>query len=154
MSSRAAAFLRTSGAVRQLFHQLRALAETVTPVTDGFTASHRAVLESLATHGPQTVPAMARARPVARQHIQVLVNELAALGLVETRANPAHKRSPLVALTGSGARRFQATVQAETKLLQSLRLSLSAGKLTALAGDLETLSEELGRWLADRQVPA
>jgi len=152
MSSREAAFLRLGGAVRQLFHQLRAVAETATPVSDGFTASHRGVLESLSTHGAQTVPALARARPVARQHIQVLVNDLAALGFVEAQPNPAHKRSALIALTAAGRRRFEAIRRAESALLKSLRLSLSRSELARLADELEVLSRDLGEWLSERQL--
>jgi len=55
-------------------------------------AARRGVLRSLARLGPQTVPQMAGARPVSRQHIQTIVNALAADGLVETIDNPAHKR--------------------------------------------------------------
>ena len=149
MASHETAFLRLGGVVRQLFHQLRAVAETATPVSDGFTASHRGVLESLATHGAQTVPGLARARPVARQHIQVLVNDLVTLGFVETQPNPAHKRSPLIALTAAGARRFEAIRRAESKLLKSLRLSLSRTELGRLADDLELVSRDLGEWLTD-----
>lgn len=151
MTSRETAFLRLGGVVRHLFHQLRAVAETATPVRDGFTASHRGVLESLATHGAQTVPALARARPVARQHIQVLVNDLVTLGFVEARPNPAHKRSPLIALTASGMRRFEAIRRAESELLKSLRLSLSRADLGKLADDLEVVSRDLGEWLNERE---
>lgn len=117
---------------------------------DGFTASHRAVMESLATGGPQTVPALARARPVARQHIQVMVNDLAAMALVETRANPAHRRSPLVALTAAGARRFETIRRAESDVLASMRLTLSASKMGQLVDELEVVSRDVGAWLAER----
>lgn len=150
MSSRDTAFLRLGGVVRHVFHQLRAVAETATPASDGFTPSHRGVLESLTTQGAQTVPALARARPVARQHIQVLVNDLVTLGFVETRPNPAHKRSPLIALTAAGARRFEAIRRAESELLKSLHLSLSRAELGRLADDLETVSRDLSEWLTER----
>lgn len=149
MASREVAFLRLGGAVRHLFHQLRAVAEAASPADEGFTASHRGVLESLASQGPQTVPALARARPVARQHIQVLVNDLSALGLVETRPNPAHKRSPLVDLTPAGRRRFDAIRRAESQALESLRLSATATKMTELAEGLEGISGDLAKWLAE-----
>lgn len=154
MTPREAAFVRLGGAVRHLFHQLRAVAETATPVTDKFTASHRAVLESLASEGPRSVPALARARPVSRQHIQVLVNDLVALGFVETRRNPAHKRSPLIALTAAGARKFEAIRRAESEALRSMRLPLSAAKMTEVADDLAELSRELEEWLAARRGDA
>lgn len=147
MRSHEAAFLELGRVIRHLFHQLRAVAEAVTPVQDGFTASHRAVMESLANHGPETVPALARARPVARQHIQVLVNELLELGFVETRPNPAHKRSPLIALTKSGEARFKAIRRAESDALAAMEFSLSKARMSELSRDLQRLSEDLARWL-------
>jgi DNA-binding MarR family transcriptional regulator len=142
-----AAFLRISNVVRRLFHQLRAVSELASPAADGFTVSHRAVLESLYA-GPQTVPALAKARPVARQHIQVLVNKLLELGLVETLANPAHRRSQLVALTSAGKRRFEAIRKAERALLRRAKLPLSAAELLELARRLELLSEGLHAWVS------
>lgn len=136
-------FLRVARSIRTLFHQLRALADKATPAIDGFTASHRAVLESLSAHGPETVPALARARPVARQHIQVLVNDLLAMGLVEALPNPAHKRSPLIGLTATGRRRFEEIRRAERALLRATRLPLSVAELRRVAEQLEVLSEGL-----------
>src|SRR6185295_2962392 len=57
------------------------------------------LLRSLKLGGPQTVPALARSRPVSRQHIQTLADAMAAEGLLAFKPNPAHKRSPLVTLT-------------------------------------------------------
>jgi DNA-binding MarR family transcriptional regulator len=117
---------------------------------DGFTASHRGVLESLATHGPQTVPALARSRPVARQHIQVLVNDLVAMGLVETRPNPAHKRSSLVDVTTGGRRRFDAIRRAESRALKSIQLSVTATQMREIAVVLQEVSGDLSRWLSEQ----
>jgi DNA-binding MarR family transcriptional regulator len=144
-----AALLHLAGSVRQLFHQLRALAERADPGRDGLGASHRGVLESLFLGGAQTVPALARARPVARQHIQVLVNELAERGLVVTRSNPAHKRSLLIELTPAGKRRFEAIRAAERALLKRLELPQSARELETLAERLESLSRTLAAELHD-----
>lgn len=60
------------------------------------------LLRSLKVDGPQTVPQLARARPVARQRIQRLVDECANADLVEFGDNPAHRRSKLVRLTAKG----------------------------------------------------
>ena len=59
-------------------------------------------LHSLAVDGPQTVPGLARARPVSRQHIQKIANDAEAGGLIEFIDNPAHKKSKLVSLTDAG----------------------------------------------------
>jgi MarR family len=64
------------------------------------------VLRGLRRHSAQTVPNMARMRPVSRQHIQELVNRLHATGLVEFEENPAHRRSHLVRLTLNGQRKI------------------------------------------------
>jgi DNA-binding MarR family transcriptional regulator len=61
----------------------------------------RSILKSLA-EGPQTVPAMARRRSVSRQHVQKLVDELKADGLVGTRPNPRDRRSRLIVLQSRG----------------------------------------------------
>ena len=65
------------------------------------------LLHSLETLGPQTVPQLARARPVARQHIQKLADEMAGDGLVAFVDNPAHKRSKLLRMTAKGQARYR-----------------------------------------------
>jgi DNA-binding MarR family transcriptional regulator len=143
MESNEEALVRVAAGVRKLFHQLRALADQLHANAEGFTASHRAVMESLWHGGPQTVPALARARPVARQHIQVLVNDLAAMELVEMLPNPAHKRSALVALTAAGRKRFDAIRRKERAFLAHLALPLTPHELGAVADQLQTLSTGL-----------
>jgi DNA-binding MarR family transcriptional regulator len=78
----------------------------------------RAALEYLERHGPATVPEIARARGVTRQHIQTTVNELLDRSLVEYRPNPHHRRSHLVALTNSGAETIAAMQTAERGALE------------------------------------
>ena len=64
-------------------------------------------LHSLAVDGPQTVPQLAGARPVSRQHIQQIANQAEADGLIAFIDNPAHKKSKLVSLTDAGRARHQ-----------------------------------------------
>ncbi|GIE36463.1 MarR family transcriptional regulator [Actinoplanes italicus] len=73
---------------------------------DGLTVGMRAVLEMLAEQGPLTVPDIAERLDLARQGIQRHVNDLMALGCVESRVNPAHRRSVLIATTGAGTALF------------------------------------------------
>lgn len=61
----------------------------------------------LVKDGPQTVPEMARSRPVSRQHCQTIINALEAQGLVEFVDNPKHKTSKLVRATKKGRARFE-----------------------------------------------
>jgi DNA-binding MarR family transcriptional regulator len=94
--------------VLALFFRLRAAGLREGAVTSWGGGSW-GLMRSLALGGPQTVPHLAHARPVARQRIQVLVNELAAAGLVELIDNPHHKRSHLVRLTRAGEAAFRKT---------------------------------------------
>ncbi len=114
--------------VRKLFHQLAAAADSLHGGS-GITAGMRGVLESLGRHGPQTVPDMARARPVSRQHIQGLVNALAELDLVETLENPAHRRSHLIAMTPAGRAAFDAIRSREAAALAETPLAAAPQEL-------------------------
>ena len=127
------------GEVRLAFHQLKATAELLHQDPDGLTASHRGVLESLHREGPRTVPDLARARPVSRQHIQVLVNRLLQLELVRTVPNPAHRKSPLIELTPAGARRFEAMQRRERRVLQAVARELPEARVRAAADTLSNL---------------
>lgn len=69
------------------------------------------VMRSLIIEGEQTVPDIARSRPVSRQHCQTICNGLAEQGLVEFVANPKHKRSQLVRITKKGRARFDAMTE-------------------------------------------
>jgi DNA-binding MarR family transcriptional regulator len=136
------AFYPLSLAVRRLFHKL----------ADGATALHRdsdisvgmrAVLESVIVGGPQTVPHMARFRPVSRQHIQGLVNQLLAGGYVEYVSNPRHKRSQLVAATPHGCRAFEAMRRKETDAFTRTDIGPTAEELAAATRVLRALATTL-----------
>jgi len=121
---------------RALFHRLKAVAQEAHdrgPATAGL----RGVLQELYGKGPRTVPDMARARPVSRQHIQVLVNQLLELGWVELMDNPAHKRSKRVAITAQGRGAFEAIRLTEAAMLADLPVSVSESELEAAAAVLE-----------------
>jgi DNA-binding MarR family transcriptional regulator len=83
--------------------------EAVTQATAGFASAggEWGVLRTLVKEGAQTVPEMARTRPVSRQHCQTICNALEKQGLVEFVDNPKHKRSKLVRATKKGRDRFQ-----------------------------------------------
>jgi DNA-binding MarR family transcriptional regulator len=88
------------------FFLLRAAGKRIGAVTaaDG---GYWGMLRSLNVEGPQTVPQIARSRPVSRQHIQKLANEMIAEGVIELVDNPTHRRSKLLRLTGQGETVFQ-----------------------------------------------
>lgn len=98
--------LELSVAVIELYFRL----EAITQATAGFAQAggEFGVLRALVMDGAQTVPQIAGARPVSRQHCQTIVNGLAEQGLVEFLDNPRHKKSKLVRVTKKGRARFAA----------------------------------------------
>jgi DNA-binding MarR family transcriptional regulator len=108
----------------RLFDEVRLLDHRLVQVADalhgggGVSTPGRVVLEYLDRHGPTAVPAIARARHVTRQHIQTIVDALAAKGLVEPAPNPAHRTSPLFGLTDSGRRTIRAMRERERAVME------------------------------------
>lgn len=121
--------------LRACFGQLRALGDALHRDL-GVTAAMRAVMEFLDDNRTATVPEIAVAKNVSRQNIQILVDALIAAGLVETRPNPTHRRSVLIALTGRGRATFRKMRGREEVVLSALAGGLSA---TAIGGAMETL---------------
>jgi DNA-binding MarR family transcriptional regulator len=103
----------------------------------------RAVLETLESKGPQTVPAIAERRNSSRQNVQIVVNRLHRLGLVELVSNPAHRRSGLVRITQQGAAMLQNGVPHESKLLEDLRQRIADIDLEPAVRLLAQLQEAL-----------
>lgn len=83
--------------------------EAITQATAGFASAggEWGVLRSLIKDGPQTVPDLARSRPVSRQHCQTIANDLEADGYIEFIDNPKHKRSKLMRATREGRAHFE-----------------------------------------------
>ena len=140
---------RIVGEVRHLFQVLKALADTVHKDA-GLTASTRAVMEALAD-GPRTVPDIARSKSVTRQHIQLLVDELAESDLIETKPNPAHQRSPLIALSRKGEMMFASLRKREAPLLEQLAAALDARKAAATVQTLTALRRRAEDLLQDEE---
>lgn len=112
----------------RLFHRLKVVAQEVHHQGET-TAGRRGVLRGLYRTGAQTVPQMARARPVSRQHIQTLVTALAEDGLVESVKNPAHKRSRLIKLTTKGKDLVEAMNRREARIFNRLTIPISRRRL-------------------------
>ncbi|NYT22940.1 MarR family transcriptional regulator [Alcaligenaceae bacterium] len=75
--------------------------------TEGLTSARWQMLGALALAGqPLTAPQIAANMGVTRQGAQKQLNLLARDGLVETRDNPQHKRSPLYVLTKRGKQTY------------------------------------------------
>jgi DNA-binding MarR family transcriptional regulator len=133
--------------VRLLYHQLKALGAALHADT-GVTVPMRGVLETIHRDGPATVPHMARLRPVSRQHIQRIVDELLELGLVWLDINPDHKRSPLVSLTEKGRATFESMAQRELTLFQELSWGLPKAQVLAAKEVLGEFRTRLSALLA------
>lgn len=129
---------------RRLFHRLANAAEHA-HADLGLTAGQRAVLEALSRDGPQTVPQIARAKGVSRQHIQTIANSLADEHRIETRDNPAHQRSPLLALTTDGHRCFHDVQERERTILDGLAQRFRLADLETTARTLKAASDLLER---------
>lgn len=126
----------------RLFHRLRAAAEDLH--RQGYlTAARRGVMVSLDRLGPQTVPQLARARPVSRQHVQSIVNLLLATGLVELIGNPAHRLSRLVRLTRAGKEALERMLQREAELVDALEVGVPEADLRKAAHVLRDVRKAL-----------
>ncbi|MEU6815369.1 MarR family transcriptional regulator [Streptomyces sp. NPDC046860] len=80
---------------------LRRLGER-TAGTEGLTQARWQVMSAV-SEDPLTVPQVARRLGVTRQNVQRVANDLVQLGLAVFTANPDHRGSPRLGLTGSGA---------------------------------------------------
>ncbi len=131
-------------AVRRLCHALAGAAGR-SQAELGITAGQRAVLDILLSRGQRTVPQVAREQGVSRQHVQVVVNGLLAAGLVECLDNPDHLRSPLVGLSGEGAKACEAMRRREARLLAELERRISGSDLKVTVKTLNALEVGLSR---------
>lgn len=89
------------------------------------TVRMRAVLEILHKYGEQTVPELAARLEIQRQYVQIMCNETLASGFIEQRANPRHKRSPILALTDQGSTLIEDILSNEMQIMQEMSEGLS-----------------------------
>ena len=109
---------------RLLFQALKEWSETLHAEL-GLTAAMRGVLELILLGGPSTVPGMARARGVSRQHVQQQVDALLERDFLERQANPAHRRSSMIALTDKGRALIQNMRADELNALSRMQVGVS-----------------------------
>lgn len=107
----------------------------------GLGVTGRAVLEQIHDHGPLPVPAVARNLILPRQFVQKTVDALAADGLVERRANPAHRRSALIALTPDGDASIRRVLSAEAQVTRTVAERLAAGEIEIARRVMRTMIE-------------
>jgi len=130
-----------------LFHRMRKAAEQLHG-QGSMSGGRRSILREIDRLGARTVPQMARARPVSRQHIQALVNELLRDGHVGLTENPAHRRSRLVRLTSRGEAVLKEMNRREARALRCLEMSVAETDLEAAAAALRAVRRALEskRW--------
>jgi len=81
----------------------------------GLTPGQVSLMRSLLDEGPQSVAQIARSRPVARQGVQRMADQLAVGGLLEFVENPSHRRAKLARLTARGERVINHAIAEELK---------------------------------------
>jgi DNA-binding MarR family transcriptional regulator len=130
-----------------LYHRLRWMSDQVYKA-EGRSTARRGILRGLVRYGAQTVPKLARARSVTRQHVQEVVDALVREGYVELKPNPAHKRSPLVIPTARGERLVEEMDAIDNAVLGSINDAAPSRDLETTAKTLQRLREafEVGRW--------
>lgn len=128
--------------VNEVHRQLRRVRELLHP--EDTTTSHRSLLEQLRDEGSATMPALARARGVSRQHVQSLVRKLAEQGLVKESSNPKHRRSSLLTLTEAGRRVLERAQARERALFEQLNESVEERDLRRATRVLRKVAEALG----------
>src|SRR6266542_4340843 len=79
-----------------------------------------------------------------RQHIQTQVNALLVQRLVAAEDNPAHRRSPRIALTPAGARMIRRITDRERRFLARLDPPLDPQELAHARHTLATLRTAIG----------
>jgi DNA-binding MarR family transcriptional regulator len=132
--------------IAAVFFKVRAIGRQIGAMTSWGGGSW-GLLRSLILEGPQTVPQLAASRPVARQRIQLIANELAAEGLVAFVANPAHKRSRLLTITPAGERRYAEVRGRLLALCREFARDLDPDGLRATAATVEGIDTLFGAWL-------
>lgn len=121
-----------------LFHWLTWVAEQLHGAS-GPSAQRRWVLRRLHRHGPQTVPALARARALRRQSVQPVVDALVADGLVQLAENPAHRRSKHVVLTTRGTQLVARMDGVDARVLHAVTADIPRTALVTTAATLRAL---------------
>ena len=128
--------------VRRLF---RAMGQTANSYLEtlGVTAAERAVMEFLVRESRMTVPEIARAYDVSRQHIQASVNTLLEKRLVAYEDNPGHKRSPFVVLSKRGYRLFDRITKKDQALIRSIFSGISKSEQKTTRQTLQSILDNL-----------
>lgn len=116
--------------------------------------SYWGLLRSLKLAGPQTVPQIARSRPVSRQSIQKLANECLEQGFIKLVDNPAHQCSKLLRLTPKGEAILHELNErlAQDSATLTENIDVDAAELQIAVKVLRQLRAQLGKALKIEQI--
>lgn len=115
------------------------------------TVRMRAVLEILGKYGEQTVPELAARLEIQRQYVQIMCNETLASGFIEQRANPRHKRSPVLALTDRGRALIEEIISKEMKIMEEMSEDLSDEEIATALKVVLTVADRLKKRAGGRE---
>ena len=107
------------------------------------TTGQRGLLLSLDELGPMTAARLADIRPVSRQAVHKLAEQLIERRLIAQFDNPRDKRAPLLALTDNGRGEIERLRAAEDPQLARLFRDLAPDDVDAAVRILEALSERM-----------
>ncbi len=140
------------------FFRLQAASDRVHAARD-LTTGLRGLLLSLDELGPMMASRLADIRPVSRQAVHKMAEQLIARGFVAQRVNPGDKRASLLVLTDKGRGEIERLRAAEDPQLAVLFRGLHVADVDAAVRVLEVLSERMApeawrRLRADQRRPS
>jgi DNA-binding MarR family transcriptional regulator len=136
-------------AIPPAYHRLGACGDLLhAPL--GLSSGMRALLLSIDRLGPMTVSRLAAMRPVSRQFVQRLTDEMLAGGWVTTAPNPSHKRSPLIVITDKGRAALQTMQEVEAPYLDELGAGLSAEDVATATRLLRVIADRISPDVLER----
>ncbi len=124
------------------FFRLKAAGDRIHAARSLSTGS-RGLLLSLHELGPMTASRLADIRPVSRQAIHKLAEQLIARGFVKQTENPRDRRAPLLALTQAGRAEIARVRTAEDPQIRALLRGLSDADIDAAVRVLHVLCDRV-----------
>ena len=120
----------------------------------GQTPGKVSLMRSLKEEGPQSVAQLARSRPVARQGVQRMADELSAAGLIEFVPNPSHRRAKLARLTTRGQLLMEKAMAGELRWAARLAHNFSEREVETARDVIGRLKQILGEQNSPRAFSA
>jgi DNA-binding MarR family transcriptional regulator len=125
------------------YFRLNARGERIFAAVDQ-TPGKVSLMRSLKEEGPQSVAQLARSRPVARQGVQRMADELATAALVEFVPNPSHRRAKLTRLTTRGQLLVEKAMAHELRWAAHLARNFSEREIETTRDVIRRLKQILG----------